>query len=75
MMLFLLRLQSLTDSGLQEHLLLGSRRAGMSIMLIVFLLTVLVDLMTTAVGVGIIMASLVSASRLSKYQLAHISLI
>jgi SulP family sulfate permease len=51
-----------------------ARRAGMSIMLTVLLLTVLVDLMT-AVGVGIIMASLISARRLSEYQLAHISLI
>ncbi len=52
----------------------GARQAGMSIMLTVLLLTVLVDLMT-AVAVGIIMASLVSASRLSEHQLANISLI
>ena len=52
----------------------GVRRAGMSIMLTVLFLTVLVDLMT-AVAVGIIMASLVSASRLSEHQLANISLI
>ncbi len=52
----------------------GARQAGMSIMLTVLFLTVLVDLMT-AVAVGIIMASLVSASRLSEHQLANISLI
>jgi len=52
----------------------GARRAGMSIMLTVLLLTVLVDLMT-AVAIGIIMASLISASRLSKHQIANISLI
>ena len=52
----------------------GVRRAGMSIMLTVLFLTVLVDLMT-AVAVGIIMASLVSASRLSEHQLENINLI
>ena len=52
----------------------GVRRAGVSIMLTVLFLTVLVDLMT-AVAVGIIMASLVSASRLSEHQRENINLI
>ncbi len=51
-----------------------ARRAGMSVMLTVLLLTVLVDLMT-AVAIGIVMASLISASRLSEHQIANISLI
>ena len=51
-----------------------ARRAGISIMLTVLLLTVLVDLMT-AVAIGIVMASLISASRLSEHQIANISLI
>lgn len=51
-----------------------ARRAGTSIMLTVLLLTVLVDLMT-AVAIGIVMASLISASRLSKHQIENISLI
>lgn len=51
-----------------------ARRAGMSIMLTVLVLTVLVDLMT-AVAIGIVMASLISASRLSEHQIENISLI
>ncbi len=52
----------------------GANRTGIVVMLTVLVLTVLVDLIV-AVGVGIIMASLISASKMSPNQLKQLRIV